>query len=108
MRRELPGVKVSVWMTLFSVDVPVVTGEGTVQVVVRDATGKEVVTSADYFAAQELLKPGLSDYSAEVGFARTNFGAAGFFQSPKSWSISAPRPSGSAPTALTCASLKLQ
>lgn len=59
------------------VDVPVVTGAGTVQVVVRDATGKEVVTSADYFASQDLLKPGLSDYSAEVGFARTNFGQAG-------------------------------
>jgi outer membrane usher protein len=59
------------------VDVPVVTGAGTVKLVVRDATGKEVVTTSDYFAAQSLIKPGLWDYSAELGFARTHFGTDG-------------------------------
>ena len=42
-------------------DVPVVTGAGTVKLVVRDATGKEVVTTADYFSSPELVKPGLWD-----------------------------------------------
>jgi len=59
------------------VDVPVLTGAGTMELVVRDATGKQVVTKADYFASPRLLKPGLMDYSAELGFARTNFGADG-------------------------------
>ena len=56
------------------VDVPVITGAGTVELVVRDPTGKQIVTKADYFASPQLLKPGLSDYSAELGFARTHFG----------------------------------
>ena len=57
------------------VDVPVITGAGTVQLVVHDSTGKQVVTKTDYFASQDLLRPGLIDYSAELGFARTHFGA---------------------------------
>lgn len=59
------------------VDVPVITGAGTVELVVRDPSGKQVVTKADYFASQDLLKPGLIDYSAEIGFARTHFGDDG-------------------------------
>ena len=55
------------------VDLPLITGPGTVRMVVRDANGREVVTSADYLASQRLLRPGLSDYSAEMGFARTHF-----------------------------------
>ncbi len=55
------------------VDVPVITGAGTVELVVRDANGNQVVTKTDYFASPKLLKPGLWDYSAELGFARTNF-----------------------------------
>lgn len=59
------------------VDVPVITGAGTVQLIVRDPNGKQVETSADYFASTSLLRPGLWDYSAEAGFARTHFGARG-------------------------------
>jgi len=59
------------------VDVPVITGAGTVELVVRDPTGKQVVTTVDYFASPQLLKPGLVDYSAEAGFARTRFGSDG-------------------------------
>jgi len=58
------------------VDVPVVTGAGTVQVVVRDPTGRQVETSADYFASPDLVRPGLWDYSAEAGFARTRYGTS--------------------------------
>jgi outer membrane usher protein len=59
------------------VDVPVLTGAGTISLVVHDAAGNKVVTTADYFSAPSLLRPGLVDYSAEVGFARTHFGTSG-------------------------------
>ena len=65
------------------VDVPVVSGAGTVKLVVRDPTGKEVVTTADYFSSPDLLKPGLWDYSAEAGFARTHFGSDGDGYDPR-------------------------
>ncbi len=57
-------------------NVPVVTGGGTIKLVVKDAAGNEVTTEADYFASPQLLKPGLIDYSAEIGFARTGFGTS--------------------------------
>jgi outer membrane usher protein len=56
------------------VDVPVLTGAGTIELVVQDAAGNKVSTKADYFSSPRLLRPGLVDYSAEVGFARTHFG----------------------------------
>jgi outer membrane usher protein len=59
------------------VDVPVLTGAGTIELVVRDVSGKEVTTTADYFTSPHLLSPGLFDYSAEIGFARTHFGSDG-------------------------------
>jgi outer membrane usher protein len=59
------------------VDVPVLTGAGTVELVVRDVNGRQIVTEVDYFTSPELLRPGLMDYSAEVGFARTHFGTDG-------------------------------
>jgi outer membrane usher protein len=59
------------------VDVPVLTGAGTIALVVEDAAGNKVVTTADYFSSPSLLRPGLIDYSAEVGFARTHFGTTG-------------------------------
>lgn len=55
-------------------DLPIVSGAGTVQIVVRDEHGQEVVTESDYFVSEQLLRPGLSDYSAELGFARTRYG----------------------------------
>jgi outer membrane usher protein len=58
------------------VDVPVLTGAGTIELVVEDAAGNKVSTKADYFSSPRLLRPGLVDYSAEVGVARTHFGTA--------------------------------
>lgn len=55
-------------------DIPVVTGAGAVQVAVTDLLGRETVISTDYYAAPQLLKPGLSQYSAEAGFLREDFG----------------------------------
>lgn len=54
--------------------VPVVTGGGEVQLVVRDVLGRELLVSQPYYTARELLRSGLHDYSYELGFLRQNFG----------------------------------
>jgi outer membrane usher protein len=55
-------------------NVPVPSGNGTVQIVVRDLLGREVITEQDYYASTRLLRRGLHDFSYEVGFLRQNFG----------------------------------
>ena len=58
----------------FSIDnVPVVTGQGEVRVVVRDVLGREQVITQPFFSANSLLRAGLSDYSVELGSVRENF-----------------------------------
>ena len=57
-------------------NVPVVTGTGEVQVIVRDAFGREQVITQPFYATPTLLKAGLSDYSIEGGFQRNNYGLA--------------------------------
>lgn len=52
-------------------NIPVVSGSGTARLVVRDATGRETVTTAPFFASPELLRKGIFDFSAEAGLART-------------------------------------
>jgi outer membrane usher protein len=54
--------------------IPVVTGSGTVNVVTTDLLGRQQVVNLPYYASEELLKPGLHDYSFEAGFVRKNFG----------------------------------
>lgn len=55
-------------------NLPVVTGNGTARVVVRDALGRETVSVTPFFASSALLAPGFWDYSAEAGFARRFYG----------------------------------
>lgn len=55
-------------------DIPVVTGTGDVQLIVRDLLGRETIISQSYYAAPQLLRKGLQDYSYEIGFLRENFG----------------------------------
>ncbi len=55
-------------------DVPVVTGSGDVQLIVRDLLGREVLVRQSYYAAPTLLRQGLHDYSYELGFLRRSFG----------------------------------
>ncbi|HEU5286719.1 MAG TPA: fimbria/pilus outer membrane usher protein [Sphingomicrobium sp.] len=55
-------------------DVPIVTGNGEVQLVVRDLLGRQMLYSQSYYAAQTLLRKGLHDYSYEAGFLRRSFG----------------------------------
>ncbi|MEA3046402.1 MAG: outer rane usher protein [Sphingomonadales bacterium] len=55
-------------------NVPVPSGGGTVQLVVRDLLGREIVTQQAYYASAELLRRGLHDFSYEIGFLREGFG----------------------------------
>ncbi|MFC5499317.1 fimbria/pilus outer membrane usher protein [Caenimonas terrae] len=57
-------------------NVPVVNGAGEVNLVVRDLRGVETVVTQSYYASPALLAPGLSDFSAEAGALRQNFGTA--------------------------------
>ncbi|MGG7054414.1 fimbria/pilus outer membrane usher protein [Nitrosomonas sp. ANs5] len=54
-------------------ELPVVTGMGEVRMVVRDLLGREQILHQPYYAARNLLKRGLSDFSYEIGWARRNF-----------------------------------
>ncbi len=55
------------------VNLPALTAGGNAQVVVTDASGRQVQTSMPFFAAPTLLTKGLTDFSAELGFARRNY-----------------------------------
>ncbi len=55
-------------------NVPVVSGRGDIQLVVKDLLGREHVITQPYYFSPSLLKKGLSDYSYEAGFERGNYG----------------------------------
>lgn len=55
-------------------NVPVVTGQGDVRVVVRDVLGREQVITQPFYVSASLLGPGLHDYSYALGAVRQNFG----------------------------------
>jgi outer membrane usher protein len=56
-------------------NVPVVSGAGAITLVVRDLRGVETVLTQDYYSSPLLLAAGLSDFSAESGALRRNYGA---------------------------------
>ncbi len=49
---------------------PIASGAGAAQVVLRDSLGRETVTSLPFYISSKLLAEGLYDFSAETGFAR--------------------------------------
>jgi outer membrane usher protein len=55
-------------------NVPVPSGGGRVQLVVRDLLGREIVSEQSYYASTQLLRAGLHDFSYEAGFLREEFG----------------------------------
>ena len=57
-------------------EIPIVTGNGEVQLVVRDLLGREMLYTQSYYAAPGVLRKGLHDYSYELGFLRNSFGQA--------------------------------
>lgn len=68
MRNNVPGGPFSVN------DIPAITGQGQIRVVVRDMLGREQVITEPYYASPRLLSDGLHDYSFEAGFTRENYG----------------------------------
>ncbi len=52
---------------------PVLTGPHQVQVVVRDALGREQISNLSVFASPFLLSPGLLDFAVQAGVARQSF-----------------------------------
>jgi outer membrane usher protein len=50
------------------------TGSGEARLVVRDVLGREVVIVQPFFTAVQLLAPGLSDWSIDLGAVRENLG----------------------------------
>lgn len=59
-------------------DIPVVNGEGQMQVITRDAMGRRQVFAQDFYVAADLLREGLSDYSVSFGALREGYGADNF------------------------------
>ncbi len=55
-------------------DLPIYSGAGDAVIVVRDELGRAKKQKVSFFAAQNLLKKGLADYSLEVGRAREAYG----------------------------------
>jgi outer membrane usher protein len=53
---------------------PVITGVGDVSVVTRDATGQQTTQTLQLYSSRQLVKPGLTDFSAELGFVRLDYG----------------------------------
>jgi outer membrane usher protein len=54
--------------------VPLQSGGGNIQLVVRDLLGRQVVSDQNYYASSQLLRKGLHAFSYEAGFLRRNFG----------------------------------
>lgn len=59
----------------FSINnIPVITGQGDVRVVVKDVLGREQLIVQPFYATPRLLKPQLNDFSFEIGKERLGYG----------------------------------
>jgi outer membrane usher protein len=57
-------------------DVPAISGDGQIQVVVHDLLGREQVITQSFYASPALLRRGLQDFSYEAGVVRESYGLA--------------------------------
>lgn len=55
-------------------ELPAMTGMGEARIVVRDMLGREQTILAPFYASPLLLKPGLREFSYEIGAIRSNYG----------------------------------
>ena len=55
-------------------DLPVVTGSGEAQLVIRDLLGREQIVGLPFYTSNALLRAGLTDYGLELGFVREDLG----------------------------------
>jgi len=58
--------------------VPNISGAGTAQVMMTDVLGRTTTQSFKFYNDQQLLRKGLTDWSAEVGVVRRNYGYSSF------------------------------
>lgn len=57
---------------------PTITGSGMAQVVLTDALGRATRVDFPFYTTDQLLQKGLSDWSAELGVVRRNYGLKSF------------------------------
>lgn len=55
-------------------NIPYITGSGEARLVVRDMLGREQIITQPFYVTPSLLRPGIEDYTLEMGFIRKNFG----------------------------------
>jgi len=61
----------------FSVsNVPLISGAGTAELVIRDAAGHETRSSVPFYAASTLLAPDFTSWSVEGGLPRLSYGSS--------------------------------
>ena len=63
-------------------NVPLVTGAGELNLVVRDLLGRETVVKQSYYASPRLLAPDINDFSFEAGWLRTGYGGDSRYTDP--------------------------
>ncbi|SDR61428.1 outer membrane usher protein [Rhizobiales bacterium GAS113] len=56
-------------------NIPILTGDGAARIVVRDASGRATETTLPFFVSSQLLREGLFDFSAELGYPRLFYGS---------------------------------
>lgn len=54
--------------------IPVVSGSGEVSLVMKDVLGRQITETLPFYASPDLLTPGLSSFSTEIGAIRRNYG----------------------------------
>ena len=59
-------------------DVPLVSGAGDVQLVVRDPFGQQQIITQPFYASRRLLRAGLDEFQWSVGAIRENYGLTSF------------------------------
>ncbi|WP_417656697.1 fimbria/pilus outer membrane usher protein [Pseudidiomarina aestuarii] len=55
-------------------NVPVISGSGEINLIVRDLLGRESIINQAYYFSPRMLAKGLSDFSVEAGVLRENYG----------------------------------
>lgn len=56
-------------------NVPIISGAGNAQIVIRDSSGHETKSTVPFYASSSLLAPGLTSWSLEAGFPRLSYGS---------------------------------
>ena len=59
-------------------DIPLISGAGDVQLVVRDAFGQQQIITQPFYASRRLLRAGLDEYQISAGATRENYGLSSF------------------------------